>query len=99
MNLNVSIKATRSAVNQRFVQANPVFNQPVKELSKERYNLHENKMAVVNLEAALTTWKSIQNNKVNQVSEIFRTNLASRIRLSPVSTGQLPGNLMRHYLG
>jgi hypothetical protein len=47
----------------------------------------------------LTSWKSIQNHKVNQVSEIFRTNLASRIRLSPVSTGYLPGNLMRHYLG
>lgn len=99
MNLNVSIKATRSAVNQRFVQANPVCNQPVKELSKGRYNLHENKMAVVNLEAALTTWKSIQNHRVNKVSEIFRANLASRIRLSPASTGLLPGNLMRHYLG
>jgi hypothetical protein len=99
MNLNVSIKATRSAINQRFVQASPVYKQPAQELSKERYNLHENKMAVVNLEAALTSWKSIQNHKVNQASEIFRTNLATRIRLSPVSTGHMPGNLMRHYLG
>ena len=99
MNLNVSIKATRSSINQRFVQASPVSNQPVKELSKQPNNLHENKMAIVNLEAALTTWKSIQNHKVNQVSEIFRRSLSSRIRLSPPSTGHLPGNLMRHYLG
>jgi hypothetical protein len=99
MNLNVSIKATKSAVNQRFVQANTHYKQPVKELPRQPNNLHENKMAVVNLEAALTTWKSIQKHKVNQASEIFRTNLASRIRLSPASSGYLPGNLMRHYLG
>jgi hypothetical protein len=99
MNLNVNIKSSSSTLNQRFIHKSPIKRHHITETSKKRANLNENKMAVVNLEAALTSWKSIQNHKVNQVSEIFRTNLASRIRLSPVSTGYLPGNLMRHYLG
>ena len=56
-------------------------------------------MAVVNLEAALTAWKSIQNHKVSQASELFRENIASRTRLNPGKTGHFPASLMRHYLG
>ena len=56
-------------------------------------------MAVVNLEAALTAWKSIQNHKVSKASELFRESIASRTRSNPDKTGHLPASLMRHYLG
>ena len=94
MNLNLNIHSSKDLTRQRFHQPHSVASP-----SSRRTDLNENKMAVVNLEAVLTTWKSIQNHKVSQVSEIFRANLASRIRLSPVSTGHMPGNLLRHYLG
>ena len=99
MNLDLNIKTTSSVLDQRFIQKKPINRHHIPGATKQRTDLNENKMAVVNLEAALTSWKSIQNHKVNQASEIFRTNLASRVRLSPATTGHLPGMLMRHYLG
>jgi len=99
MNLNLNIHSSRDLVRQKLQQPQSPDLHSITNSSSRRTDLNENKMAVVNLEAALTTWKSIHNHKVNQVSEAFRSNLASKLRLSPVHTGLLPGNLMRHCLG
>ena len=99
MNLDLNIHSSRDQVRQRFHQPQSPNPHSIANTSSRRTDLNENKMAVVNLEAALTTWKSIHNHKVNQVSETFRTNLASKLRLSPAHIGLLPGNLMRHCLG
>lgn len=61
--------------------------------------INEKKMAVVNLEAALSSWKSIQNHKVYQMSLDYRTSLAHSMRISHSSVGYLPSSLMRHSLG
>jgi hypothetical protein len=61
--------------------------------------INENKMAVVNLEAALSSWKSIQNHKVYQMSLNYRTALSHSMRISHSSVGYLPSSLMRHSLG
>jgi hypothetical protein len=99
MNLKLNIHSARDLVRQRFHQPHYPNLHSISNSSGRRTDLNENKMAVVNLEAALTTWKSIHNHKVNQASEAFRCNLASKLRLSPAHTGLLPNNLMRHSLG
>ena len=99
MNLKLNIHSPRDLVSQRFHQAQSRNLHSIANISSRQTDLNQRKMAVVNLEAALTTWKSIHNHKVNQVSEVFRSNLASKLRLSPAHTGLLPSNLMRHSLG
>jgi len=99
MNLKLNIQSSRGQVRQRFHQPHYPNLHSISNSSDRRTDLNENKMAVVNLEAALTTWKSIHNHKVNQASEAFRSNLASKLRLSPGHTGLLPSNLMRYSLG
>jgi hypothetical protein len=54
-------------------------------------------MAVVNLEAALATWKTFENNAVQAASRSVRLNLADNLRISPSRTGGLPEGLL-HYL-
>ena len=56
------------------------------------------KMSVVNLEAALSCWKSIKNKKLAGVSQKYRSSISSKLRLSPMSIGGLPSNLMNHWL-
>ena len=99
MTLNLNIKTSGSLVNQRLLHANSLNRNSFSNTSKLRTDWKENKMAVVNLEAALTAWKSIQNHKVSQASELFRKNIAFRTRLNPGITRHLPASLMRHYLG
>ena len=99
MNLNLNIHSSRDLVRRRFQQPHSPNLHSVANPSSRRTDLSENKMAVVNLEAALTTWKSIHNHKVNKVSEAFRSNLASKLRLSPTHTGSLPSNLIRYSFG
>jgi len=99
MNLKLNIHSSRDLVRQGFHQPQSPNLHSIANSSSDRTGFNENKMAVVNLEAALTTWKSIHNHKVNQASEAFRANLASKLRLSPAHIGLLPGNLMRHCLG
>jgi hypothetical protein len=59
-------------------------------------DLNGRKMAVVNLEAALSSWRSIKNYKVNQLSEEYRVAQASKSRISPAKSGTMPIHLMRH---
>ena len=54
------------------------------------------KMAVVNLEAALVTWKTFENKAVQAASRSYRFNLADNLRISPSRTGGLPGGLLHH---
>ena len=56
------------------------------------------KMAVVNLEAALTSWKSIENHKVACLSTHYRKRLAVESRVSPARVGTVPHNLMEFML-
>ena len=99
MTLHVNTKTSGSLVNQRLFHPNSLNRHSVSSTSSLGTDWRENKMAVVNLEAALTAWKSIQNHKVSQASELFRENIASRTRLNPGKTGHFPASLMRHYLG
>ena len=55
-----------------------------------------NKMAVVNLEAVLATWKSFENKELQAASRSFRSNLADNLRISPSRTGVLPRGLLHH---
>ena len=52
------------------------------------------KMAAVNLEAALTSWKSIENHKVACLS----TRTGNESRVSPARVGTVPHNLMEFML-
>jgi hypothetical protein len=99
MNLKLNIHSSRDLVSKRFHQPQSRNLHSTANISCRQSDLNAKKMAVVNLEAALTTWKSIHNHKVNQASEVFRSNLASKLRLSPAHTGLLPSNLMRHSFG
>ena len=56
------------------------------------------KMSVVNLEAALSCWKHIKNNKLGDIGQKYRSSTSSKLRLSPLSIGGLPSNLMNHWL-
>jgi len=56
------------------------------------------KMAVVNLEAVLTSWKSIENHKVACLSNHYRKALAAESRVNPARVGALPPNLMEFML-
>ena len=96
--MNLNLNTTLDAVHRKSVHAVTPNRHAACGTSKHRTDWKEKKMAVVNLEAALTAWKSIQNHKVNQASEMFRTNIACRTRLNPANTGYLPPNLMRHFL-
>jgi hypothetical protein len=73
--------------------------RPDKMISVDQ-NLDTNsrKMSVVNLEAALSCWKSIKNKKLADVSQKYRSSLSSKLRLSSSSIGGLPSNLMNHWL-
>ena len=53
-------------------------------------------MAVVNLEAALATWKTFENKAVQAASRSYRFNLADSLRISPSRTGGLPRDLLHH---
>jgi len=54
------------------------------------------RMAVVNLEAALACWQSIQNHKVAKISHGYRSRICSQLRLTPSRIGGLPNDLMAH---
>jgi len=72
-------------------RANPILQSIDKSL-----DIYGRRMAVVNLEAALSSWKSIKNHKVNQLSEGYRVAQASKTRISPARSGTMPVHLMRH---
>ena len=56
------------------------------------------KMSVVNMEAALASWKSIENHRVIHCSHSFRNRVAREIRITPTRMGKFPRNLARHLL-
>ena len=56
------------------------------------------KMSVVNMEAALACWKSIENNRVIHCSHSFRSRVSGEIRITPTRLGEFPQNLARHLL-
>jgi hypothetical protein len=56
------------------------------------------KMSVVNMEAALACWKTIENHKIIHCSHSFRNRISSEIRITPARLGELPQNLARHLL-
>lgn len=61
-------------------------------------SLDGHKMAVVNLEAALASWKSFDNQKVSCLSNQYRQSVSSNLRISPNRVGTVPGNLMEYML-
>ena len=73
-----------------------VFKQATKDhpRSGRRLNLSDDplsqKMSVANVQAALATWKSIQNQHVNQLSESFRMRRALTLRVSSSAIRSLP---------
>ena len=69
---------------------------PVPSSTSLESNPLSNKMAVVNLEAALATWKTFENKAVLAASRSYRFNLADNLRMSPSRTGGLPGGLLHH---
>lgn len=69
---------------------------PVPSSANLEHNPLSNKMAVVNLEAALATWKTFENKAVQAASRSYRFNLADNLRISPSRTGGLPGSLLHH---
>ena len=69
---------------------------PVPSSTNLESNPLPSKMAVVNLEAALATWKTFENKAVQAVSRSFRSNLADNLRISPSRTGVLPRGLLHH---
>ena len=69
---------------------------PVHSSTRLETNPLSNKMAVVNLEAALATWKTFENKEVQAASRSYRFNLADNLRISPSRTGVLPGGLLHH---
>ena len=72
-------------------RANPILQSIDKSL-----DVYGRRMAVVNLEAALSSWKSIKNHKVNQLSEEYRVAQSCKSRISPAKSGTMPVHLMRH---
>ena len=56
------------------------------------------KMSVVNMEAALACWKSIENNRIIHCSHSLRSRVSSEIRITPTRLGEFPQNLARHLL-
>ena len=69
---------------------------PVPNSANLEPNPLSNKMAVVNLEAALATWKTFENKAVQAASRSYRFNLADSLRISPSRTGGLPRDLLHH---
>lgn len=69
---------------------------PVHSSTNLEPNSLRSKMAVVNLEAALATWKTFENKAVQAASRSFRSNLADSLRISPSRTGGLPRGLLHH---
>ncbi len=57
-------------------------------------DLHGRKMAVVNLEAALTNWKLLQADTVASVSRAYRLQVSSSIRITPKRIGGLPSEML-----
>ena len=55
------------------------------------------RMAVVNLEAALASWKSLENQKVSQMSLTYRSHFSTSLRINPSRTGSMPRSLMTHW--
>jgi len=66
--------------------------------TKNVRDIHNCQMSVVNMEAALSSWKSINNHKVSQVSREYRSAVSRSLRVTPASIGTLPHNLMSHWL-
>jgi hypothetical protein len=99
-------KGTHNIMNSTLVSNTPISASsratlgtratPILQSIDKSLDLNGRKMAVVNLEAALSSWRSIKNHKVNQLSEDFRVAQASKSRISPAKSGTMPFHLMRH---
>jgi hypothetical protein len=61
-------------------------------------DLNGRRMSIVNLEAALTSWKTINSKKVLNCSEAYRRHLSRESRISPTSVGSIPMQLTRHLM-
>jgi hypothetical protein len=90
-----SSESSRSRISSSGRQSFPSADNTYKLRAKHpRLNLDGHKMAVVNLEAALATWKSFENNQVLKLSEKYRTKISSSTRVQPSTVGTFPRNLM-----
>lgn len=102
MNSNLTTQASslRSSVVPRNGRLWASHYEHTKEpkVTSELYNFQSRKMAIVNLEAALSNWKQLETKCVSQMSLCYRTRFSSTIRLTPSRTGGTPSNLMRHWL-
>lgn len=101
MNTGISNRQTirygnsRSRLNASGGQSFPTAESTSKlRANHPRPSLDGHKMAVVNLEAALATWKSFENNQVLNLSEKYRTKITSSTRVQPSTVGTFPHNLM-----
>ncbi len=56
-------------------------------------DLNGRRMSVVNLEAALASWKSIKNQKVLNFSQAYRSQVSEDLRITPARLGGFPRNL------
>lgn len=59
--------------------------------------LQAKRMAVVNLEAALASWKSLENKRLAQMSHAYRCRYSASLRITPSRTGGIPRNLIDHW--
>lgn len=93
--------------NRYSTQAKPDMELARAGVSSSRHHLPANsctiehnirKMSVVNMEAALACWKSIENNRVIYCSHSFRSRVSGEIRITPTRLGEFPQNLARHLL-
>ncbi len=91
----MSSENSRSGISASGRQSFPAADSTSKlRANHPRLNLDGHKMAVVNLEAALATWKSFENNQVLNLSEKYRTKISTSTRVQPSTVGTFPHNLM-----
>ena len=104
--MNIQLNTVSTRFSQGTKTSNPLLDRPhslgeentipISSSSSLESNPLPSKMAVVNLEAALATWKTFENKAVQAASRSFRSNLADSLRISPSRTGGLPRGLLHH---
>ena len=102
MNLSITSSTLKSSVSSNDRRAHLVdstlsSNRVSQE--SEVLDFNRRKMSVVNLEAALSSWKSIKNDEVAQISQRYRSIISNSLRINPGNTGNFPSQLMSHWLG
>ncbi|MDC0369235.1 hypothetical protein OAN13_06025 [Opitutales bacterium] len=104
--MNIQLNTVSTRFSQGTKTSSPLLDRPhslgeentipISSSSSLEANPLSNKMAVVNLEAVLATWKSFENKELQAASRSYRFNLADSLRISPSRTGGLPRDLLHH---